>query len=634
MRTRTFQAFVLVAIFFVMANGCRQTPTLPSFDVTEKSIPELSAAMGQGITTSRELVELYLDRIERFDRGGPQLNAMLTMNPRAREDADALDAERQARGPRGPLHGIPIVIKDNFDATGMPTTGGAVALAGTTPLADGFQVRKLREAGAVILGKTNMHELAWGITTISSLGGQTLNPYDPSRNPGGSSGGTGAAVAASLVAVGMGTDTCGSIRYPAAHNNLVGLRSTPGLSSRAGVLPASHTQDIAGPLARTVEDLAIVLDATVGADPADPMTQQAAGKMSGTFMSHLDAHGLRGIRIGVLEQLVGAQTEDQAVARVLRAALKEMETLGATSVAATIPDLEELLEGASVPQREFKFDFNEYLQHTTTAPVRTLAEILDGGLYHAAVDRNLRTANSVPNPETKEYHDALAKRIVVREAILKVMDRERLDALAYPTLRRTAARIGEPQRGGNCSLSSVSDLPAITVQAGFAADDGMPVGLELLGRAFSDGNLVKFAYAFEQGTDHRRAPASTSAPETNGSARFAVRATGSEQVPPVSTNGLVSIQLGYNAGTRQLDYAIAFSGLALNDVLSVDVHRGAKGARGPIVLVFRTIDSQIASGQATLSASEASDLLEGRLYLDVHTVKHVAGEVRAQIEAR
>ena len=235
------------------------------FEVHEQSILDLQAAQTAGKVTSRGLVDSYLARIQAYDQAGPRLNAIVLINPRAREEAEALDRERGEKGPRGPLHGIPVLIKDNYDTADMPTSGGALALATLQPSADAFQVRKLREAGAVILGKTTMHELASGITNISSLTNQTRNPYDLYRTPGGSSGGTGAAIGASFAAAGMGSDTCGSIRIPAANQNLVGLRGTHGLSSRTGVMPLSSTQDIAGPLARTVTDLAIMLDATVGA---------------------------------------------------------------------------------------------------------------------------------------------------------------------------------------------------------------------------------------------------------------------------------------------------------------------------------------------------------------------------------
>jgi len=239
------------------------------FDAFEMTIRELQTAMERGETTSQELVRQYLERIDAFDRRGPKLNAIIYINPRAIEEAEALDHERERNQARGPLHGIPILLKDNYDTYDMPTTASAVALTGFVPPDDGYQVRKLREAGAVFIGKTNMHEFARGIETISSLGGQTLNPYEPRRNPGGSSGGTAAAVAANFAAVGMGSYTCGSIRIPSANNNLFGLRVTQGLSSRDGIIPLSHTQDVGGPLARSMIDLVTVLDATVGVDPAD-----------------------------------------------------------------------------------------------------------------------------------------------------------------------------------------------------------------------------------------------------------------------------------------------------------------------------------------------------------------------------
>src|SRR6059058_5296957 len=269
-------------------------PPRPTYDVIEKTIPELQDAMARGEVTSRDLVAAYLARIAAYDHSGPALNAFITVNARALDAADALDRERAASGARGPLHGIPIAVKDNFETADMPTTGGSMALAGFMPGRDAFQVEKLRGAGAVIIGKTNLHELAAGITSISSLGGQTRNPYDLARNPGGSSGGTGAAVAASFAAGGMGSDTCGSIRIPSANNNLVGLRGTLGLSSRRGIIPLSHTQDIGGPLARTVADLAVMLDATVGADAADPVSQASAGHIPATYRGALDAGALKG----------------------------------------------------------------------------------------------------------------------------------------------------------------------------------------------------------------------------------------------------------------------------------------------------------------------------------------------------
>src|SRR5688572_29385468 len=259
----------------VRGQAARPAPNiaLAMFDVMEKSIEDLQRAMQAGEVTSRQLVDAYVARIEAYDKQGPALNAIVALNPRAREAADLLDAERASRGPRGPLHGIPLLVKDNYETVEMPTTVGSIALATFHPIRDAFQVQRLKAAGAVILGKTNMHEFAAGITTVGSHFGQTKNPYDLGRNPGGSSGGTGAAVAANFAAGGMGSDTCGSIRIPASLNNLFGLRGTMGLSSRDGIIPLAITQDIGGPLARSVTDLALMLDATVGFDPADAVTQ-------------------------------------------------------------------------------------------------------------------------------------------------------------------------------------------------------------------------------------------------------------------------------------------------------------------------------------------------------------------------
>src|SRR5581483_6786061 len=257
---------------------------------------------------------------------------MIALNARALADADALDRERASGHVRGPLHGIPIVVKDNYDTFDMPTTAASLSMTGSMAERDAFQVRKLRDAGVVIVGKTNLHEFARGITSVSTLGGQTRNPYDPTRNPGGSSGGTGAAVAANFAAAGMGTDTCGSIRYPAAHNNLVGLRPTLGLSSRSGIVPLAHSQDVGGPLARTVVDVAILMDATAGTDPDDPVTRDADARKAASYRASLDPGALRGKRIGVLRSLFGGEPEDQRAGSVVRTALAAMAQRGAVLV--------------------------------------------------------------------------------------------------------------------------------------------------------------------------------------------------------------------------------------------------------------------------------------------------------------
>src|SRR3954467_14106400 len=275
-------------------------PAPPASDlVYEASISDLQSALATRRTTSGALVDAYLARIKAYDHDGPALNAIVRVNPRARDEAAALDAERRAGKVRGPLHGIPIILKDNYSTRDFVTSAGSVALAGLQTPDDAFQVKKLRDAGAIILGKSNMHELASGITSISSIGGQTCNPYDPDRSPGGSSGGSGAAVAASYAAVAWGSDTCGSIRIPSAVHNLFGLRPTKGLSSTRGIVPLSHSQDVGGPIARSVRDLAIALDATVGPDPADTSTSILSGAPPSSFVAALDSTSLRGKRFGL-----------------------------------------------------------------------------------------------------------------------------------------------------------------------------------------------------------------------------------------------------------------------------------------------------------------------------------------------
>ncbi len=630
---RVAEAFSLAAMAAVSC-GPPPEPAAPSFDVAEKTILELAAAMEGGEVTSRQLVEQYLARIEAFDHQGPELNAMVARNPKAVEQAEALDAERAAQGPRGPLHGVPVIVKDNYDTSDIPTTGGSIALAGLVPPDDAFQVRKLREAGAVILGKANMHELAYGITTISSLGGQTRNPYDPARNPGGSSGGTGAAIAASYAAVGMGSDTCGSIRIPASHNNLVGLRSTRGLASRDGIIPLSHTQDVGGPLARSVTDLAIVFDATVGFDPADEITALGADQIPASYLDHLRADGLQGARIGILRTLFGEAPEDQQVARVVNAAIEKMEEQGAETLEVTIPDFRQLLQGASVLRQEFGFDLQEYLRNTPGAPVSSLEEILDQGLYHAAVEGALRRSSSVDSLDTEGYRDALAKRETIRATVVQVMQNNDLDALVYPTIRRTASRIGESQSGSNCSLSANSGLPAISVPAGFA-NNGMPVGVELLGRPFAEPRLLELAYSFEQAADHRRPPASVpSLWREDVRVAFDVRATGSAEVPPVDTRVVADARFTLDRSTRTLSYRASVFGVTSGDVLFMHIHRGHQDEVGPVVFLMSTAGASRVSGSFTLTLSALEDLKEGNLYFDVHTTQNRAGEVRGQLVLR
>ncbi|PYR55123.1 MAG: glutamyl-tRNA amidotransferase, partial [Acidobacteria bacterium] len=415
----------LLLVVFALATPPAPIAQAPrDFDVLEKTIPDLQAAMAAGTVTSKQLVAAYLARIKAYDHDGPGLRAMIAVNPRALDAADALDKERAARGPRGPLHGIPVVIKDNFETADMPTTGGSIALAGFETGRDAFQVRKLRDAGAVIIGKTNLHELASGITTISSLGGQTRNPYDPTRNPGGSSGGTGAAIAANFASAGLGSDTCGSIRIPAANNNLFGLRGTLGLSSRDGIIPLSHTQDIGGPLARDVTDLAIMLDATVGADAGDPATSASRGHVPVSYRETLRTDGLKGVRIGILKNLFGVTPDEEEAGAIVRKAIDAMQKQGADTIEVTVPGLEDLVRGSGVIDAEFKFDLMDYLSRSPNAPVRSLADILARGAYHASLEASFKRRNAVEARETEAYRRSRVKRDAVRAVVVATMDEQ------------------------------------------------------------------------------------------------------------------------------------------------------------------------------------------------------------------
>ncbi len=479
------------------------------FALPEATIPQMQSALAAGTITSRDLVNGYLARIAAYDQAGPAINAISTINPAALAEADRCDAERRAGKPHGALHGIPVIVKDNYETAGMQTAAGSASLAGWIPPADATLVARLRRAGAIIIAKSNMHEFAYGITTLGSLFGQTRNPYSPDRNPGGSSGGTGAAIAANFAAVGMGSDTCGSIRIPAAHNSLAGIRPTQGLTSRTGIIPLSHTQDIGGPMGRSVTDIAIVLDAVAGYDPADAQTAESIGNIPPSYTDALRPGSLQGARIGLLGELFGTDPEDAEIAAIVRTAAAEMAGLGAEVIEVTIPDLDALLidrlGGGLVLAQDFKFDLDAYLASRPTAPVRSLAEVLASGLFHKSVEGHLRNSQAVESRDTKEYWQHLAKREQLRWAILQAMADFRVDALAYPPIRRKANLVGEIQYGSNCRLSANSGLPAIVVPAGFTPD-GLPVGIELLGRAWSEARLIGLAFAYEQATHHRRVP--------------------------------------------------------------------------------------------------------------------------------
>jgi len=622
---RTGIAFV-VALGVAIAAPLRPAGQQPiQFDVTGKSIAELQDALTSRQVTSHQIVAGYLARIAAYDQAGPRINAFITVNEGAMAAADALDAERQGGRVRGPLHGIPLVIKDNYDTKDLPTTGGSLALATFRPGKDAFQVDRLRQAGAIIVGKTNLHELAAGIVTVSSLGGQTRNPYDPTRNPGGSSGGTGAAIAASFGPAGLGTDTCGSIRIPSAHNNLVGLRPSAGLSSRTGVIPLSHTQDVAGPLARTVRDIAVLLDATVASDPDDPATEASRGRVPASYVDALAGATLKGARVGLLKSMFGDMPADTEAGDIVRAALDRIKAAGADVVELDVPNLTELLRNSSVIDAEFKFDLADYLAARPSAPVRSLGEILERGLYHENLDATLRRRNAVEARDSESYRTQLVRRADVAKAVRAAMDEQKLTAIAYPTLKRKAALIGEPQAGANCQLSASTGFPSLALPAGFTPD-GLPIGLEFLGRAFGETELLRLGDAYEHEVGWtRRLPASTPplARDREPSAAAA------QSVSTTSGPPTVDASFSRTPIDGVMAYRITVTGVAPADIVAVALHRarGGPGATGPVIGLIRT-GGLTWSGEITLRDSDRAALAAGGLYVELYTRQQPLGAAR------
>ncbi|WP_197321147.1 amidase [Saccharomonospora sp. NB11] len=511
---------IALSVLTVPATAASPDPVPPP-DVVGLTVTDLRELLDDGAVTSVQLVDAYLRRIDTYDRdraGHSGLRSILHVNPAARAEAARLDAERAAGHVRGPLHGIPVVLKDNIDTHDLPTTSGSAALRGLRPPDDATQVARLRKAGAVVLAKTNLHEFAMSIYTVSSLGGQTRNPYDPTRHPGGSSGGTAAAVAASLAPAGLGTDTCGSIRIPAAHTNLVGVRPTLGLSSRDGVAPLAGTQDTVGPLTTSVADAALLLDATVGYDPADPVTEAARGRVPDSHLDGLRRGALRGARLGVVTDYVDTEGRAAQTSALVQAATADLEALGAEVVElGPQADLMDAVGRANRVAHEFEHDLDAYLAESARglprrlahlAPPKdrlTLADIVASGEVVPSVLETLRgwvDSPPLPNPE---YDEVLRQRDRLQRLLAALLRDHDLDALVYPSISEPPTPIGVEQSYRNCRLAAFSGFPAVTVPAGFT-DDGLPVGVELLGEPFSESRLLGFAYDYEQATHHRTPP--------------------------------------------------------------------------------------------------------------------------------
>jgi amidase len=490
------------------------------FELDEITIDEVQKAFQSGRFSSRSLTEKYLARIQEIDKAGPMVNSVMELNPDALKIAEALDQERKSKGPRGPLHGIPVLIKDNIDTDDhMSTTAGSLALVGSRPPSDAYVAAQLRKAGTVILGKTNLSEWAnirssHSTSGWSGRGGLTRNPYALDRNPCGSSSGTGAAVSANLCVAGVGTETDGSVVCPASANGLAGLKPTVGLVSRSGIVPISHSQDTAGPMARTVRDVAILLGAMAGADPQDLATAGNKGKLSTDYTRFLDPAGLKGARLGVVRKYFGF---NDAVDQLMETLLDEMKRAGAEIVdPADIPTIGKFDDSElTVFYYELKADLGAYLARRLGSSVKSLKDVIEFNEHNRSrempyfgQDIFLKSEQKGPL-ESKEYLDALAlnRQLSRLEGIDFVMDKFTLDALVAPTAGPawlTDLINGDHAAGNSSSAAAVAGYPNINVTAGYLW--GLPVGISFFGRAWSEPTLLKIAYSFEQLTKARQKP--------------------------------------------------------------------------------------------------------------------------------
>jgi amidase len=498
-------------------------------DLTSANITEINAAFDAGTLNSEKLVELYLNRIEAYDKKGPAINAVLLLNPNAMAQARLLDAERLKKGRRSPMHGIPVVIKDNFDTADMPTTAGSYLLKNAYPPDDAFLVKKLRDAGAIILAKLNMSEFASG-DALSSLGGEIANPHSLTRSPSGSSGGTGAAIAAAFASIGLGTDTGGSVRYPSSANGIVGLKTTHGLLSRDGVVPLALSFDTVGPMARSVTDVAIALGVMTGIDKADDSTQKSADRYETDYTQFLDVNALKGARIGVARVFMEGDAE---VDWVVESALQSMRDAGAEIIDVELPTW--LLESRgefyrAIRYPEFKSQIAEYLATTAAEYPKTLTELISRAMKLTAKNEDGAIPNatrwSLMMQEDKSGDLTDYKYTAVRDHALPLIratiegliNAEKLDAIVYPTQPTPAELIETPSIGAVSAgsgespviLANLSGFPDLILPAGFTAR-GLPVTISFMGPAFSEPKLIGLGYALEQRLKAIRLPVLTPA---------------------------------------------------------------------------------------------------------------------------
>jgi len=516
--TLTFAPILLVLLFFAPSKSTSQTKP---FHLLEATIEDIQNAYRSGRLTSRQLVQLYLNRIEAYDKKGPGLNAIITINPKALEEADRLDAAFKASGFVGPLHGIPVILKDQMDAKGMPTTLGSILFKDYYPDRDAYVTEKLKKAGAIILAKGTLGELGGG-DTFGSLFGFTRNPYALDRTPGGSSGGPGASLAANLATVAVGEEGFASIRRPSTWNSLVGMRPTAGLVSRGGMYDgAPQVNGSLGPMARTVTDLARLLDVLVGYDPEDALTALGIGHVPHSYQNFLDKNGLKGARIGVLRESMGVDSEPGSedfakVTAVFDKAVGELKAAGASLVdPVVIPRLKELLAKRAVSPTEPDDSFKVFFGRSAKPPFKSREEMLRSPDF-AKVVRYAQARLRASSDESKHYQYLLARDELMIN-FLKVMADHKLDAIVYKSIEHQPTLIKDGMNPPYVNTKGAPHLntflvfvPVIAVPAGFTSDN-LPSGITFMGRPYDEGTLIKLAYAYEQATHHRRPPSTTPA---------------------------------------------------------------------------------------------------------------------------
>jgi amidase len=494
----------------------QQAPAPAAFRIEETTIAQIHDAMKAGRLTCRGLVDAYLRRIEAYDKNGPALNALVVLNPDAQKQADEFDRRFAQSGLTGPLHCIPAIVKDNFETIGLQSAAGSLSLKGFVSNKDAFQVKRIKDAGAIVLAKSNMAEFAFSPyeTVNSLLPGYTRNPYALDRVTAGSSGGTAAAVAANFGAIGLGSDTGNSIRGPSSHQALAGIRSTMGLTSRAGVVPLSLLADIAGPMTRTLTDAVAVFQVIAGEDPDDPATAAARGKPIPNYAQSLQRDGLKGARLGILRQAYERATTDPEIVDVFMAAIEDLKRAGATIVDPARVDL----AAVSRPQGSgqcggFKYDINRYLAaQGDRVPVHTLEEIIRSRRFHQSIEARLQSAQngSENGPDTPACKAEVEYRDAFRAAVTRTMDENRLDGFVYPTWSNPPRLIGDlntPHGDNSQVFSPTTGWPSINVPMGYTRGT-LPVGVTFFGRAWSEATLITFAFAYEQATRHRHPPVS------------------------------------------------------------------------------------------------------------------------------